>query len=59
MKEVLAKNDLAGAGKKLLVTNKVDPAILGGLVIEIGDNTIDLSVSAKITKLNSLLTQAV
>jgi F-type H+-transporting ATPase subunit O len=37
----------------------VDPNIIGGLVIEIGEKTIDLSVSAKINKLNRLLTEAI
>lgn len=46
----------AGAGKKLKVTNVVNPDILGGLVVEVGDRTIDLSVSAKVAKLNKLLT---
>lgn len=44
---------------KLKIWLQVDPKIIGGLVVEIGDNTIDLSVLSKITKLNSLLTQAV
>lgn len=35
---------------------KVNPDIMGGLVVEIGDRTIDLSVSAKISKMNKLLT---
>ena len=35
---------------------QVNPDILGGLVVEIGDRTIDLSVSAKIAKMNKLLT---
>jgi F-type H+-transporting ATPase subunit O len=38
---------------------KVNPDILGGLVVEIGDRTIDYSVSAKIAKLNKLLTDIV
>ncbi|GBC05400.1 hypothetical protein RclHR1_06200005 [Rhizophagus clarus] len=47
-------------GQKLIVTNKVNPSILGGLVVEIGnDKTIDLSVSSKLAKLNKLLTDAV
>ncbi|KAJ3315941.1 ATP synthase F0 subcomplex subunit OSCP atp5 [Boothiomyces sp. JEL0838] len=58
IKETLVKQKLAQEGK-MLVTNKVDPKILGGLVIEVGDNTIDMSVSSKITKLNSLLTASV
>lgn len=35
---------------------QVNPDILGGLVVEIGDRTIDLSVSSKIAKMNKLLT---
>ncbi|CAB4383334.1 unnamed protein product [Rhizophagus irregularis] len=47
-------------GQKLIVTNKVNPLILGGLVVEIGnDKTIDLSVSSKLAKLNKLLTDAI
>ncbi|KUI62379.1 ATP synthase subunit 5, mitochondrial [Cytospora mali] len=35
---------------------QVNPDIIGGLVVEIGDRTIDLSVSSKIAKMNKLLT---
>lgn len=35
---------------------QVNPDIIGGLVVEIGDQTIDLSVSSKISKMNKLLT---
>lgn len=45
-------------GKKLKVRNEVNPEILGGLVVEIGNRTIDLSVSSKIAKLNKLLTDS-
>lgn len=37
-------------------TTQVNPEIVGGLVVEIGDRTIDLSVSSKIAKMNKLLT---
>lgn len=36
--------------------SKVNSDILGGLIVEIGDRTIDLSVSARIAKMNKLLT---
>ncbi|RYO82209.1 hypothetical protein DL766_006840 [Monosporascus sp. MC13-8B] len=42
-------------GKKLKVRNEVNPDILGGLIVEIGDRTIDLSVSSKLAKMNKLL----
>ncbi|PWY71668.1 OSCP-domain-containing protein [Aspergillus heteromorphus CBS 117.55] len=45
-------------GKKLKVVTKVNPELVGGLVVEIGDRTIDLSVSSKIAKLNKALTDA-
>lgn len=35
--------------------SKVNPEIKGGLIVEIGDRTIDLSVSAKMAKMNKLL----
>lgn len=34
---------------------QVNPDIRGGLVVEIGDRTIDLSVSSKMAKMNKLL----
>ncbi|KAI1105062.1 putative oligomycin sensitivity conferring protein [Jackrogersella minutella] len=52
----VSKSQYVGQGKKLKVTNTVNPDILGGLVVEIGDRTIDLSVSAKLAKMNKLLT---
>ncbi|KAL1648073.1 ATP synthase F0 subcomplex subunit OSCP atp5 [Diplodia intermedia] len=42
-------------GKKLKVVPKVNPDIRGGLVVEIGDRTIDLSVAAKLARMNKLL----
>eukprot|EP00842_Homolaphlyctis_polyrhiza_P002549 jgi/Hompol1/3295/HPOL_006455-RA len=59
LKDVLAKSSLVAAGSKLIVSNAVNPEIIGGLVIEVGDKTIDLSVSSKVTKLNNLISEAV
>lgn len=42
-----------------MIDNKVDPQIIGGIVIEFGDKTIDMSISSKLTKMNNLLSQAV
>ncbi|KAK2625736.1 hypothetical protein QTJ16_005048 [Diplocarpon rosae] len=56
LESAVSKSQYVGSGKKLKVTNKVNPDILGGLVVEIGDRTIDLSVSARIAKMNKLLT---
>ncbi|KAK0635016.1 ATP synthase delta subunit-domain-containing protein [Bombardia bombarda] len=55
LETAVSKSSYVGAGKKLKVTNTVNPEIVGGLVVEIGDRTIDLSVSSKISKMNKLL----
>ncbi|KAF9326036.1 ATP synthase F0 subcomplex subunit OSCP atp5 [Podila minutissima] len=59
VKGFLAKSNFVTAKQTLIVSNKVNPAILGGLVVEFGDKTIDLSVSSKINKLNQLLHEAI
>ncbi|KAF2716240.1 OSCP-domain-containing protein [Polychaeton citri CBS 116435] len=51
----VSKSQYVGQGKKLKVVPKVNPDIRGGLIVEIGDRTIDLSVSAKLAKMNKLL----
>ncbi|KAJ4392832.1 ATP synthase F0 subcomplex subunit OSCP atp5 [Neurospora sp. IMI 360204] len=58
LESAVTKSAYVGSGKKLKVTNKVNPDIIGGLVVEIGDRTIDLSVSAKLAKMNKLLNDA-
>lgn len=55
LEAAVAKSSYA-QGQKLKVTNKVNTDIVGGLVVEIGDRTIDLSVSSKLAKMNKLLT---
>ncbi|EAW14092.1 F1F0 ATP synthase subunit 5 [Aspergillus clavatus NRRL 1] len=57
LEKAVGKYEL-GQGQKPKVVTKVNPDILGGLVVEIGDRTIDLSVSSKIAKLNKALTDA-
>ncbi|OAA64425.1 ATP synthase oligomycin sensitivity conferral [Niveomyces insectorum RCEF 264] len=56
LEAAVSKSAFVGQGKKLKVTNKVNPDVLGGLVVEVGDRTIDLSVAARVAKLNKLLT---
>jgi F-type H+-transporting ATPase subunit O len=43
-----AMKSQVGADKTVMLTTKVDPAILGGLQVQIGDQFLDLSVSTKI-----------
>ncbi|KAJ3349123.1 hypothetical protein HDU83_000744 [Entophlyctis luteolus] len=59
LRDTLQKSNLVEKNQKLLITNKVDASIIGGLVIEIGDKTIDMSVSSKVAKLDRLLQEAI
>ncbi|KAI1312304.1 ATP synthase F0 subcomplex subunit OSCP atp5 [Mortierella claussenii] len=59
VKGYLAKSSFITSKQTLVVSNKVNPSILGGLVVEFGDKTIDLSVSSKINKLNQLLHESI
>ncbi|KAK9377474.1 OSCP/delta subunit of ATPase [Lipomyces chichibuensis] len=59
IESAISKSQFVGAGKKLKVSNKVNPDILGGLIVEVGDRTVDLSVSSKISRLNALINEAV
>ncbi|EED15483.1 ATP synthase oligomycin sensitivity conferral protein, putative [Talaromyces stipitatus ATCC 10500] len=58
IEKAVAKSEIS-QGKKLKVVTKVNPDVLGGLIVEVGDRTIDLSVSSKINRLNKALTDAV
>ncbi|KAL0940740.1 ATP synthase subunit 5 [Colletotrichum truncatum] len=58
LEAAISKSAYIGQGQKLKVTNQVNPEIVGGLIVEVGERTIDLSVSSKIAKLNKLLTDA-
>lgn len=53
----ISKSNFIGQGKKLKVKNTVKPDIIGGLIVEIGDRTIDLSVLSRLAKMNKLLTE--
>ncbi|CCH46261.1 ATP synthase subunit 5, mitochondrial [Wickerhamomyces ciferrii] len=53
------KSKFVGQGKTLRLKNDVNPDILGGLIVEVGDRTVDLSISAKIAKLNQALKESI
>ncbi|KAG6865842.1 hypothetical protein C0991_011174 [Blastosporella zonata] len=38
---------------------QVNPSVLGGIIVDFGDKTIDLSVQSRVTKLNGALQQSV
>ncbi|XP_062510889.1 ATP synthase subunit O, mitochondrial-like [Corticium candelabrum] len=46
-------------GQALKLETKIDSSLLGGLVVEIGDKRIDMTVKAKVKKIRDLLMEAV
>ncbi|THH28653.1 hypothetical protein EUX98_g5537 [Antrodiella citrinella] len=59
LEATLKQSQTALKAKSLKVENKVNPTVLGGIVVDFGDKTIDLSVASRVNKLNSLLQQSV
>ena len=53
--ETVKKNVLAKVGEQASVAFRVDPAILGGLVIRVGDKVLDNSVAGQLEELRGKL----
>ncbi|CAG9766075.1 unnamed protein product [Ceutorhynchus assimilis] len=47
------------AGQSILLTTKVDPSIIGGMVVSIGDRYVDMSVASKIKKYSEIISTPV
>ncbi|KAL7010093.1 ATP synthase F0 subcomplex subunit OSCP atp5 [Cystobasidiomycetes sp. EMM_F5] len=59
IKKSLDSSKVVKEFKSVKVTNKVQPDLLGGLVVDFGaDRSIDLSVKARVQKLEGLLAQS-
>jgi len=59
LESTLKQSQTAQQAKTVKVTNKVNANVLGGIVVDFGDKTIDLSVQSRVTKLNALLLESV
>ncbi|AET38691.1 F1F0 ATP synthase subunit 5 Ecym_3192 [Eremothecium cymbalariae DBVPG len=58
VERALAQSSLVGSGKTLKLQNVVKPEIQGGLILEVADRTVDLSIISKINKLNQVLKES-
>lgn len=45
--------------EKVFITTKVDPSILGGMIVSIGDRYVDMSVASKIKKYTEIISATV
>lgn len=46
-------------GEKILLTKKIDPSIIGGMVVAIGDKYVDMSIASKLKTYTSIIKDAV
>lgn len=51
--------DLLKPGQTLVLEEKVDPSIIGGIVIDINDKHVDLSILSRVKKLQQIIREAV
>jgi len=54
-KETIRKEILSKAGSQVIVSFRIDPAILGGLIMRLGDKVVDASVVGQIENLRQNL----
>ncbi|EJF60799.1 hypothetical protein DICSQDRAFT_181063 [Dichomitus squalens LYAD-421 SS1] len=59
LETLLKQSQAAQQAKSLKITNKINPAVLGGVVVDFGEKTIDLSVASRVNKLNNLLSPSI
>ena len=45
-------------GQKSLISYKVNPAIMGGMIVSIGDKYVDMSTASKVKKYSEIIQAA-
>lgn len=55
LQSAISASSLVGSNRKLKLSNEVDASIGGGIIVAVGDRTLDLSVSSTLYKYNTLL----
>lgn len=54
-----ALNKFVKGGKKIQLTEKVDPSIIGGMIVGVEDKHIDMSIARKIQMYTDIMKQSV
>lgn len=57
LKETL--QEIIGAGKKVLIEQKIDPSILGGLVVEFNQKVLDVSIKTRASQMERFLREPI
>ncbi|KAJ1518733.1 ATP synthase F0 subcomplex subunit OSCP atp5 [Coelomomyces lativittatus] len=55
IQQALKKGNFLTKQQTMVISNKLNPAILGGMIVEIGDHTLDFSSVTKMAKLSKAL----
>lgn len=42
-------------GQTILLTTKVDPSIIGGMIVSVGDKYVDMSIASKVKKYTDII----
>ena len=53
-----ALNSFLKKGEKSFIRYHVDPSIIGGMIVSIGDKYVDMSMSAKLNKYTEIIKSA-
>ncbi|XP_015431995.1 PREDICTED: ATP synthase subunit O, mitochondrial [Dufourea novaeangliae] len=53
-----ALNGFLNKGQTIMLTAKVDPTIIGGMIVSVGDKYVDMSVASKIKKYSDIINTA-
>jgi F-type H+-transporting ATPase subunit delta len=59
LNEKLTKKLTAVTGKKIILTTKIDPSVLGGIKLEMGGNLYDGTVSTRLEEVQKILSDTV
>lgn len=43
------------SNQKILVSTKIDPNIIGGMIVTIGDKYVDMSIASKVRKYSKII----
>ena len=50
---------MLATGQSLVLEEKVDPSIISGIIVDIGDKHVDMSVLSRVRKLQQIVRDAV
>ncbi len=53
-----AINSFLKQGEKSLIDYKVDPNIIGGMIVSVGDKYVDMSMASKLKKYEDIIKSA-